>query len=339
MQKRVYYYDRLRVLSAVAVVLIHICGAELFRHGLGTYAWQMCNILDSFARFAVPVFIMISGALFLNPTKKVDIKSLYGKTLLRIVISFLFWSIVYAVINYNGNITDFVKNILLGHYHMYFLFIIAALYAAVPVYRKICEDERLMRYFLILCLVFTFLIPAAAKLPHMSIASDMLDKAKFNLVTGYSAYFVGGYYLSRMELSKKKRLIIYSLGILAFFTTALFTRNASLQAGVVCEEYYSYFSGNVLVQSVAVFIFGKYHLNSEPKGKASKRLLEMLSKLTFGVYLSHVLILDALRSYQPLKGLSSIPAYLLSELLLTLLASGIISYILNKIPIVKKYIV
>lgn len=339
MQERVYYYDRLRVLSAVAVVLIHICGAELFRHGVGTYAWQLCNILDSFSRFAVPVFIMLSGALFLNPEKKVDIKSLYGKTLLRIVISFLFWSTVYAAVDYNGNVTVFVKNILLGHYHMYFLFIIAALYAAVPVYRKICEDEKIMRYFFILCLVFTFLLPAAAKLPHMSVLSEMLDKAEFNLVTGYSAYFIGGYYLSRMELSKKRRLIIYFLGVLASFTTALFTRNASLQAGAVCEEYYSFFSGNVLIQAVAVFIFGKYHLNSEPKSSASKKILATLSKLTFGVYLSHVLVLDALRSWQPLKSLSGIPVYPGLQLLLTLLISGVISYVLNKTPILKKYIV
>ena len=339
MQKRVYYYDRLRILSAVAVVLIHICGAELFRHGLGTCAWKMCNILDSFSRFAVPVFIMLSGALFLNPEKKVDIKSLYGKTLLRIVISFLFWSIVYAVVDYNGNVTDFVKNILLGHYHLYFLFIIAALYVAVPVYRKICEDEKIMRYFLILCLVFTFLLPVAAKLPHMSVIADMLDKAKFNLVTGYSAYFVGGYYLSRMELSKKRRWIIYLIGALAFIATALFTRNASIQSGSFCDEYYSYFSGNVLVQAVAVFVFGKYQLNFKPESQNRKKFLATVSELTFGIYLSHILVLDVLRTWQSLKSLSSVPAYLILLLLLTLLISGIISYILNRIPVVKKYIV
>ncbi len=339
MEKRVYYFDRLRILSTVAVVLIHVCAPELFRSGIATPVWEMCNIFDSFSRFAVPLFIMLSGAIFLNPERKVELKTLYSKNLFRIITAFLVWSAVYALRYHNNNVTEFLKSIFLGHFHMYFLFIIGTLYLAVPIYRKICEDEKVMRYFLALCIVFTFLLPALAKITHLSVVSDVLDKAKFNLVTGYSAYFVGGYYLSRFELSKKRRWIIYTLGAFAFFATALFTRNESLQAGKFFEEYYSYFSANVLVQSVAVFVFGKYCLNFKPKSKSREMLLLTASKLTFGIYLSHVLVLDTLRYSCGLSRLSNIPLYLLSEVLLTLLISGIISYVLNKIPVLKKYIV
>ena len=339
LEGRGYYFDRLRIIATVAVVLIHVCAPELFRFGIASPAWDVCNAFDSFSRFAVPVFIMISGAIFLNPQRKTDIKTLYSKNLLRIITAFLVWSVVYAVHGYGGSAAEFLKNIFLGHFHMYFLFIIGTLYLAVPVYRKICEDEKVMGYFLVLCIVFTFLLPAVAKLKFMSVVSDVLDKAKFNLVTGYSAYFVGGYYLSRAELSKRRRWVIYILGIFAFLATALFTRSASLQSGILFEEYYSYFSGNVLVQAAAVFVFGKYRLNFEPKTKRRARRLLTASKLTFGVYLSHVLVLDVLRYSCRLNRLTSIPLYLLSELLFTLLISGIISYVLNKIPVLKKYIV
>ncbi len=196
-----------------------------------------------------------------------------------------------------------------------------------------------MRYFLVLCIVFTFFLPELAKLKEMSAVYDVLDKAKFNFVTGYSVYFVGGHYLSRLELSKKRRVIIHILGIFAFLVTICFTRTASVQAGRLWEEYYSYFSGNVFVLSVAAFVAGKHHLNFKPKNKSRAKLLTAASKLTFGMYLSHVLVLDILRYSCGLNTLSSIPVYLISEFLLTLFISGIISYVLNKIPLVGKYIV
>ncbi len=339
MEKRVYYFDRLRILSTVAVVLIHVCAPELFRFGIATPVWEMCNIFNSLSRFAVPLFIMLSGAIFLDPERKVELKTLYSKNLFRIITAFLVWSVVYALRYHTDNVTELLKNIFLGHFHMYFLFIIGTLYLAVPIYRKICEDEKVMRYFLTLCIVFTFLLPAVAKLAHMSFVFDMINKAKFNLVTGYSTYFVGGYYLSRMELLKKRRWIIYFFGVLAFFATAHFTRNASIQTGKLCEEYYSYFSGNVLVQAVAVFVFGKHYLNFKPKSQFNAKILTTASKLTFGIYLSHVLVLDTLRSWNGMNRMFGKPMYLFSELLLTLLISGIISYVLNKIPVLKKYIV
>ncbi len=336
MNKRVYYIDRLRILATVAVVIIHICGAELFRHGIGTPAWDMYNVFDSLARFAVPLFIMLSGALFLDSEKSFDTKAFFSKNLLRIITSFLFWSFIYAAVEYNGDFSSFVEAVILGHFHMYFLYLIAGLYLAVPIFRKICEDEKLTGYFLALALVFVFFLPLLSGLPHMSIVSQMQEKMKFTLPLGYSIYFVGGYYLSKLDLSKVRRCIIYILGALGFMSTVFFTRKASLESGVIYEAYYSYFSANVLTAAVSIFVFAKYNLSAAPKTEGGSSVLSCFSKLTFGVYLVHVLVIDKLDF---MGQMSSIPLYALSKLVLTLLISGIISYILNKIPVLKKFIV
>lgn len=339
MNQRVYYFDRLRIIAAIAVVVIHVTATGLFRHGIGTPAWDFCNILDSFSRFAVPLFVMLSGALFLNPEKKFEIKVLYSKNLLRIGIAFLFWSIVYALVNYDGNAVSFIKTVLLGHAHMYYLFVIAGLYIAIPVYRKICEDEKVMSYFLVLALVFVFLLPLIAGMPHMSVISDMLNKMNFKLPLGYSIYFVGGYYLSHIELSKTCRNVLYALGIVAFASTALFTRIESLELGKLYDGYYNGFSANVMIEAVSLFVFARYNLSFAPKSERSEKLLLLLSKLTFGVYLVHMLVLNTLEMFNVFGQVSSVPVYLILQLLVTLLISGIISYILSKIPIVRKYIV
>ncbi len=339
MNERVYYFDRLRIIAAIAVVVIHISAPELFRYGIGTPSWDFCNILDSFSRFAVPLFVMLSGAIFLNPEKKTDIKKLYSKNLLRIVVAFFFWSFFYALVNHEGDAYLFIKNVLLGHFHMYYLFIIAGLYIAVPIYRKICEDEKLMSYFLLLAFVFVFLLPLLATMPHMSVIDMMLEKMNFKLVLGYSVYFVGGYYFSRLELSKLRRWMLYTLGATAFVSTAIFTRNASVQLGEFYTEYYDGFSANVLIETVSLFVFAKYNLSYAPKSVRSEKILLLFSKLTFGVYLVHMLVFDYISGFSIFIDMSSVLLYIASKLFLTLLISGIISYILNKIPVLKKYIV
>lgn len=336
---RIFWFDRLRIIATLAVIIIHIAGSELFVYSVGSPAWDFYNILDSFSRFAVPMFIMLSGALFLNPQKKVSIKELYSKNLLRIICAFAVWSLFYAVVKFDGNIDTFFKSFLLGHHHMYFLYLIAGLYVAVPILRKICEDERIMRYFLVLALVFTFILPAVSKLPHMSVVASIEQKISFRIAVGYSAYFVGGYYLSRVDISKKGRVAIYGLGILAFLFTAVMTRVCSLQAQKLYDGFYNGFSVNVLLEAISLFVFAKYNMSKPPKNERRARAISELSKITFGIYLVHMFVLDAVDSFGILAGVSNAVVYAGVKFALVFIISALISYVINKIPVLNKYIV
>ncbi len=339
MANRIFWFDRLRIIATLAVITIHIAGSELFLHSIGSSAWDFYNILDSFSRFAVPVFIMLSGALFLNPEKRVDIKTLYSKNMLRIICAFAVWSLFYAIVKFNGDMNAFVKNLLLGHHHMYFLYLIAGLYMAVPILRKICEDERIMGYFLLLALVFTFVLPAVSKLPYMSVVASIEQKISFRIAVGYSAYFVGGYYLSCVDIPKKGRGAIYVLGILAFLLTAVMTRVFSLHAQKLYDGFYNGFSINVLLETVSLFVFAKYNMSKPPKSDRRAHVISELSKITFGIYLVHMFVIDVVDSMGILDSVSSSVVYAGAKIALVFITSAIISYIINKIPVLNKYIV
>ena len=339
MNKRVICFDWLRIISAVAVIIIHISGSELFNYKIGTDAWNMHNLLDSLCRFAVPVFIMISGALFLPPEKNINLRKLFSKNLVRIITAFLFWSVVYACVKYDGDMKAFLKSVILGHHHMYFLYVIAGLYISVPILRKICEEERTTRYFLVLAIIFAFLIPTLARLPGMSLLSDMKNKLSLDIACGYSAYFVAGHYLSHVELSKRSRMLIYALGTVGFLATFILTKAFSEHANTVYDGFYNGFSLNVMLQSVAVFVFARYNLGGCPKGDKSKKLLYAFSDITFGVYLVHMLVIDFIDVSGVLSVISNPFLYAMLKIILTVILSGVISYVLNRIPYLKKYIV
>ena len=70
--ERLYYLDFLRVVATFFVILIHV-SCQNWSNPLGSFSWQVANFYDGISRFSVPIFVMISGVLFLN-TKKNLIK-------------------------------------------------------------------------------------------------------------------------------------------------------------------------------------------------------------------------------------------------------------------------
>lgn len=113
------------MLGVLAVITIHLCG-RLYDADTYSFEWNVFNFYDSIVRWAVLVYVMISGALFLG--RDVPLNKIYGKNILRIFTAFIFWVFVYAVCEYleKGNLT--LKTFMASHFHLWFLRMIIGLY-------------------------------------------------------------------------------------------------------------------------------------------------------------------------------------------------------------------
>ena len=97
---------------------------------------------------------------------------------------------------------------------------------------------------------------------------------------------------------------------------------------------------NAFLMSVAVFVFGKYGMSRRNPEGGLRRAVVYMSQCCFGMYLVHALIIEVLNEKFGLNTLTFQP--LIAALLIlaiTFIGSFIISAILNRIPILKKYIV
>ena len=137
-RQRVLYIDALRVLACMFVVVLHQSAQKFDKAAVGSYEWTVFNVYDSLTRWAVPVFVMISGALFLDPAKEIRLKTLCRKNLLRIGTAFLFWSALYSIVDYlcGTRLRDVVSGFITGHVHLWFLYMIGGLYLIVPLLRR-----------------------------------------------------------------------------------------------------------------------------------------------------------------------------------------------------------
>ena len=309
---RIWGLDVLRIISIAAVIMIHTT-QYLIHIEVGTYDWMVLNFYDSLARWAVPVFVMISGVLFLNPAKPQPLKKLFCKNIPHIIAIILFWGLVYAALHHPPKTIDlpslweFFQVWILGYYHMWFLYMILGLYIVVPILRCITASKQGTLYFLLLAGTLNCVIPYLPDWGPFTLMGAFAGKMEFNIPLGYSFYFVLGYWLYANDITKKARIALYSLGGLATAATFALTTILSLKTGSTDTSFYENFSPTVCLTSIALFLAFK-HIDVTGRNKMSKKkAITALSKSTLGVYMIHMIVLDGL-SDMGLAASRSIPS-------------------------------
>ena len=96
-QQRKFYLDFLRLVATLGVIFLHVSAKEYHMYFL-TYDWYLSVIGDSMVRWSVPLFVMISGALFLNPDKNITYKDILKKYIPRLLIAYVGWSLIYTIL-------------------------------------------------------------------------------------------------------------------------------------------------------------------------------------------------------------------------------------------------
>ncbi len=343
---RTLYFDFLRILSAFAVVMLHVSSNELSNAELGGFSWYTLNFYHGITRFCVPVFVMLSGALFLDTSREITLKRLYCRSILRLFAALVFWKIVYmgAMALFEpklseGGITAFLKSQLTEPYHLWFLRMLIGLYIAVPIFRKIASDKRTLEYFLLLSFVCCYCVALVGLVPGIGKpVKEYFDSYLINVALGYGGYFCMGLYLHKYEIARKMRIAIYALGAASFILTVAVTCLASLKLGYTSRELYTSLLPTTCFMSAAVFLLVKSSKRLADFLERHSERIKRVSALTFGAYLTHILFLMALDTlgvnaltFMPL---ASVPALSIAVFALSLL----LTFFLRKVPFVKRYL-
>lgn len=346
-KKRLLHYDLLRIIAIFCVVILHVTGPPWRNIPVNTFEWQSANVYNGLMWFCVPVLVMISGCFFLKPDKTIPVKTLYGKYVFRMVRALVVWSFIYVVANIiltNETVTyrivfDLVFRLFPGSYHFWYIYMIIGLYMIVPFLQKITKDKKLMQYFLLLNLIFSFLLPLILKLPYMSALSSSIDDMFLYFPLGYSGYFVAGYYFNTVKIKKKIKVCIYIAGIVSAILIVLLTSVSSIKENTYVESFHDYLTPLILLFSVGLFLFFKEEVSKISFRENTQNIIVKISGLTFTVYLVHQLIITVLQNFGMYKMLSQ-PIYAVPIISVIVFAcSLLIAFVISKIPFLNKYIV
>lgn len=138
---RMVHYDLLRILAAFSVVMLHISAQFWYDFDVTDFRWLTANTYDALFRFGVPVFVMISGALFLPGPEKTDMKRLYCHNIMRLLAIFIVWSCLYGLLDcynfgfQNLTMSNILQEMLFGRYHLWYLPLQIGIYMLLPILR------------------------------------------------------------------------------------------------------------------------------------------------------------------------------------------------------------
>lgn len=284
--------NNLKVLASFMVILLHIVSAKVV-HFEGNSFWHYHNFLDSLCRPCVPLFVMLTGSFLLKPDVEIDRNKFLKKRLIRILLPFVLWSVIYIVYNYfllHSNkdlffLSKFLTNSVLkqSYYHLWYIYMLIGLYLFIPIINPWLSKAKRkdLHYFLIIWLFSVLLIN---------------DKFVFTTVelrsfSGYLGYMVFGYYLFNFKPAFLETYGVWT-GIALFIAGLAITYFGVDYFSNVDHVFDSYLFYNNLSLNVIMMATGLYLIfqNAVILNKFNV-VLNLLAVYSYGIYLSHILML------------------------------------------------
>ncbi len=302
-QKRVGYFDVLNIVSTLGVIMLHCNGlAHTYSE---TLAWYQALAVEVFVFWPVPIFFMLSGATLMGYRERYTTADFFKRRVLRTVIPFVIWSVISAIYKkmnpFEMGVRSFAGKIFnIGIENVYWFFIpLFCIYLAMPVISLLKDHRRVLWYMA----GGTFLL--STFLPSMAGYVGLQWNPGLAMVTcgGYLMYAILGYLFATEEFSKPKRVIIYLLGAFGAVFRYVVTVVESRQNGTIYKGLFNYNGYYAVFLAVAVFVWFKNSRVIEKMQGHPRvvRAMKTISGCSFGIYLSHIIILTTLSQYLPTK--------------------------------------
>ena len=338
---RLLYVDAIRAFAILMVIIVHVSGDVLTdRAGAIDRAWWICNWFNSFARTGVPLFVMISGALLLDPSKRETIGTFLRRRFLRVFLPVIAWMPVFFWWGQQPDVPLSVSRvfqmILAGtvYYHLWFVYMLAGLYLATPILRVYIRgaDRRDLGYFALIWLIAAAVLPSLTEFTHIDLGLT------FFVTTGFVGFFVGGYYLRVVTVNRRVRAWLPIVVLLMTAVTGFVTFLMSSEPGVLDETFYEALRPNIVVMSFAAYLWLKDcdFAALQARMPFLNRIIRIVSGTSFSVYLIHVLILQMLIQHVGLQALTLTPVFgILATTAVTLVLSVLVTTLMRKVPVVR----
>jgi surface polysaccharide O-acyltransferase-like enzyme len=342
--------DLIRALAMFLVVLLHASNDALEASSVPAGDWWTSVVYKSLSLSCVPLFVMLSGALLLQPAKVNEpIRVFLRKRLSRIGLAFGFWSGVYIAWSfYTSKIPVTLSNVSQSiwyslfsgaYYQFWFIYLIVGLYLIAPILRVVIAygEHKIVRYLILLWFV------GVAIVPLIQFASGYTLNSGVFLLGGFIGYFVLGIYLLKIQLGTG---ILYGLLIasVAFTIFGIWLMTYPLSSLSQSSYFFGYLTVNVIVGSIALFLI---LLKFRPDWPGTNhiwfsRVVHAISKNTLPIFLFHVIILESFErgffgftlAYTTLNPIIEIPLIAVLTLFITL---GLV-LLMRKVPVLKKLI-
>lgn len=327
------------------------------------------SFYGSFMRPAIPLFVMVTGALLL-PVKE-NISTFYTKRLTRLVIPFIVWSVLYNLFPWITGllglsptiINDFfawaepdqsfsgaLHNILMIPFNfsmlavqMWYVYLLIGLYLYMPFFSAWVKQASVKEQKIFLTLWFISLF-----IPYLReyLTKDLWGTCSWNefgllyYFAGFNGYLLLGYYIKNNDINfswGKLAVIGIPSFIIGYCITFLGFKSITAipgQPAELVELFFTYCSPNVLLMTLPIFlVIKKNHF----KSVTIRRFAINISTCTLGIWMSHYLFLGPCYMLVEFLPLHTILKMIVCTILLLSITWGFV-YVIRKSGKIGKWI-
>ena len=349
---RKQFLDVLRVLATCAVVLMHVLtGATDVTDAsiVPEYRSLLLSVMD-LVTWCVPIFLLISGYLFLNPERTLTYPVMIKKYCRRIALAILLFGVPYAASELVVAertfrimmIPEALKMTLTGHTwsHMWYLYLILFLYLITPLLKKVLRVLPVWGVVAMMAVIFL----GSSVAPFLNKVLDVNSIPVLPDGGVYFLYYLCGYFFAVREVCVDKGRNVWLTAAVAVLALGMILSRTL--AGFSIQMAYNYpFTVLLAVLQFAAGWNGSIKKHRIPWQEAGA--------LSFAVYLVHPVYVNLLYKFVKITpftvleqcGVQSVAAgqavliLLLAAFCLVVLAlATATAWVLRKIPVLRKFV-
>ena len=302
----VYKLPLVKGICILGVILIHV---TVYATEMTRFEWLSSALIfvNSLVRFAVPLFIMISG-FYLGLNRRNQVAGFfYRRTLKFLLIPYVIYSCIYSLpqLVKSHSPSILIKNLLTfdAQSHLWFIALIIQLYLLHPFLIRIyeackCRGRLVFSAFL---LQIAFSSSITALFPHPYVPPFPVRFLTTMFFANYLGYFLAGYYLlensehARRLLLRRPTVMVGSLAWIVAGAGISSVWIATHSQGVIYEfiqNELARLARNILTPIItigALVAIVAFASRLETKGTAVRRLLNSLGLYSYSIYYLHIL--------------------------------------------------
>lgn len=336
--------DLVKTVAICAVIVTHVTAPAFGMGDVGSAPWLTALFWASVSHASVPLFLMASGALLLDPGRELTLRKLYTKNFPRLLIALLFWAVCYKVfimvlfggVTVPGLIQAGKELVLFRHEeHLYYLHIMLLVYAFLPLTRLVsCHAPRhVAAYILGLWALLGIVYPTVKDFWPFTLLVGIPLQWRMNMTYASIGYTLLGWYLSSGKDRRRWPWVCCAAaGIAAGFIGSW---AASAAAGALRLG-----SLEGMGVPMCLLAVGAYQLCGRVRLPAwAARLTEWISRGAFCAFLVHIFFL---KTFAHLGLTAQVGPAIVTVPMMTvlLLACSMAVYaLLRRIPVVNRWLI
>lgn len=339
------YIDFLRIIACFMVIVNHT-NSSIFLNTTPCKTWFASLSWFFISKSAVPIFVMISGAVLL---KKQDTPkksfSRFARAFIVLLISSAIYYIYYGQADLRAlSIVEFIKKILSSSSittALWYMYLYLEILCVLPLLQKMAASFKKTEIGFLIFLTLGF--QGTILLIQTLTAAQLKILSVYRLFSPYIGMIFAGYYIERhAKISRQDCFwagVIYVLLIVfqVYVTYLLYQKNQDTASYLVLDQHTRPI---ITGGAICLYILAKYFFTVVHIPPRAIRLICQLGSLTFGIYLLGDMLIALMRPlYDHMLSACLHPfvAMILWEICIFLTGAVIIA-VLRKIPLLRKWI-